>query len=147
MRSETRPVLALFCCSNLLGAAKGRRVALEEKYPGLLRLFPIPCSGRLEGLHLLKALEEFADAAYVLTCPMGECRYSEGNSWAEKRTDYARGLIEAVGLEGERLGCLHHDPEKGEDLEEIIAGLLKKLSVLGPSPVHHLRQSGSEGKS
>jgi coenzyme F420-reducing hydrogenase delta subunit len=139
VRSETRPVLALFCCSNLLGADRGPRIALEEKYSGLLRLFPIPCSGRLDALHLLKALEEFADGAYVLTCPMGECRHSEGNRWAEKRTGYARGLIESVGLEGERVGCLQKDPEKNEDLDTIIAGLIRKLSALGPSPVHCLR--------
>ena len=70
--------LALFYCQNVPGSGETERQDLELRYGKSLRLFPIPCSGRLEPLHLLRALEDFADAAYVVTCPEGLCRYFEG---------------------------------------------------------------------
>jgi hypothetical protein len=69
MTKEQNSTLALFYCQNTPKSNEEDRQSLEERYGNSLRLFPIPCSGRLEPLHLLKALEEFADAAFVITCP------------------------------------------------------------------------------
>ena len=80
MDVEEKKVLALFYCQNTPQSSERERQSLEEKYGKSLRLFPIPCGGRLEPLHLLRALEEFADAAYVITCPNGcASPYSQGH--------------------------------------------------------------------
>jgi len=34
----------------------------------------------------LKALEKFADAAFIITCPEGACRYFEGNHRANRNS-------------------------------------------------------------
>ncbi|MCU0596455.1 MAG: hydrogenase iron-sulfur subunit, partial [Desulfobacterota bacterium] len=78
MPKAGKPTLALFYCQNTPESGEAVRQTLEKKYASSLRLFPIPCSGRLDPLHLMKALEEFADAAYVIACPEGACRYFEG---------------------------------------------------------------------
>ncbi len=90
MAQAGKRTLALFYCQNTPESGEAQRQALEKKYASSLRLFPIPCSGRLDPLHLLKALEEFADAAYVIACPEGACRYFEGNTRATKACGHDR---------------------------------------------------------
>ena len=85
MIDERQRTLAIFYCQNVPGSSESERQELEKKYGQTLRLFPMPCSGRIDSLHLLRALEEFADAVYVVTCPEGACRYFEGNIRAKKR--------------------------------------------------------------
>jgi F420-non-reducing hydrogenase iron-sulfur subunit len=127
--------LALFYCQNIPESGEGERQALEAKYDASLRLFPIPCSGRLDPIHLLKALEEFADAAYVITCPEGACRYFEGNVRAQKRLERTRDAIEQIGLERERLGMIMNAKQSPRGLGTIAEEILKTTSRLAPSPV------------
>ena len=136
MNDQEKRTLALFYCQNVPQSTEAERQNLEEKYGGSIRFFPIPCSGRLEPVHLLKALEEFADAAYVITCPEGACRYFEGNSRAKKRVERTREIIGSIGLEGERVGIVIGENGKPSTLARQAEGLIKKVSELAPSPVH-----------
>jgi len=112
------------------------RQNLEKVYGETLRLFPMPCSGRVESMHLLKALEDFADAAYIITCPEGTCRYFEGNKRAKKRLETARTLIESIGLEKERLELYAGSREEPGTLSTFIPEIMKHFSGLTSSPVH-----------
>jgi len=135
MTREKRPVLALFYCQNTYASDEGQRQALEKKYGRSLRLFPIPCSGRLEPLHLLKALEDFADAGYIITCPEGACRYFEGNLRAKKRVERTKEMIKSIGLEGERIGILTNSKESPKPLTDLADEIMNRLVNLPPSPV------------
>jgi coenzyme F420-reducing hydrogenase delta subunit len=135
MTYENGPTLALFYCQNIPECTESHRQALEEKHGRRLRLFPIPCSGRLEPVHLLRALETFADAAYVVTCPEGACRYFEGNRRARKRVERTRQIISAIGLEAERVGIEIGSRESPQTLAQWAEALLERASSVGPSPV------------
>ena len=135
MNGKYELTLALFYCQNVPGSDEGDRKNLEKKYGRAIRLFPLPCSGRLDPVHLLRALEEFADAAYVVTCPKGSCSYFEGNSRAGKRVERTRGLIEQIGLEGNRIGLVYGSKENTETLSYQLEKIMDGLSQLGPSPV------------
>jgi F420-non-reducing hydrogenase iron-sulfur subunit len=135
MRNENPPTLALFYCQNVPGSSERDRQALEKKYGKCLRLFPIPCSGRLEPVHLLRALEEFADMAYVITCPEGACRYFEGNRRAKKRVERTKTIIAGIGLEPERVGIIISSRDTPKPLEDLVEAIFKGTSQLGRSPV------------
>jgi len=62
MNTGQRRDLAIFYCQNVPEGNEYNRQNLEKIYGKHIRLFSIPCAGRLEYSHLLKALEEFADA-------------------------------------------------------------------------------------
>jgi len=136
MNDHEKPVLALFYCQNVPQSGEGERQDLEEKYGSSVRFFPIPCSGRLEPVHLLKALEEFADAAYVITCPEGACRYFEGNRRAKKRVERTREIIGSIGLKGERVGIIVGSGEAPKTLAQQAEDITVKIAVLPRSPVH-----------
>ena len=136
-----KPALALFYCCHIPESSERDRQKLEENYGHNLRLFPMPCSGRIEPLHLLRALEEFADAAYVITCPAGECRYFEGNLWAGKRVQWTRELISSIGLDPERIGLAMNSKENPRSLFEFADDIMESIAHLGPSPVFNECQS------
>jgi F420-non-reducing hydrogenase iron-sulfur subunit len=140
MDNKEKPILALFYCQNVPHCGKQERHSLEKQYGGSLRLFPIPCSGRLEPIHLLKALEAFADAAYVVTCPEGACKYFEGNRRAEKRVERTREMIGSIGLERERVGIVIGAGKRPKTLARQAEDLTAKISAMPRSPVHVHKQ-------
>ena len=134
MSSKRKCTLALFYCQNSVLGDKQERRSLEERYSSSLRLFPVPCSGRVEAVHLLRALEEFADAAYVIACPEGACRHFEGNFRAKKRVKRAQEIIESIGLERERIGIVVIPQDTPTSLTGQTEKLMAALTRLGPSP-------------
>jgi F420-non-reducing hydrogenase iron-sulfur subunit len=139
--------VALFYCQNLPESGETERQALEKEYGASLRLFPIPCSGRLDPIHLLRALEEFADAAYLIACPEGACRYFEGNKRAGKRLERTQEVIAMIGLERERLGMIMNSKEEPKGLGQIAGEILERVRNLAPSPVFRNRRRVKENTS
>lgn len=127
--------LALFYCQNTPQSGEDVRQSLEARYGKILRLYPIPCSGRLEPLHLLRALEEFADVAYLIACPEGACRYFEGNRRARKRVERVRSLISSIGLEEDRIGIVIRSKENKKTLAELAREIMDNVRGIPPSPV------------
>ena len=127
--------LALFYCRNVPESGEKDRLELEEKYGRVIRLFPIPCSGRLEPIHLLRALEAFADAVYVITCPEGMCRYFEGNQRAKKRVDRTQEIIAGIGLEKKRVGIIIGSKEDPKSLAKLVEEIFESIFKMEPSPV------------
>jgi coenzyme F420-reducing hydrogenase delta subunit len=146
MNDAKKPTLALFYCQNTPDCGEPERQSLEELHGKSLRLFPIPCSGRLEPLHLLRALEEYADAAHVIACPDGACRYFEGNRRAKKRVERTQWIIGSIGLEEERIGITIRSKDDRRSLAELAEVIVAMTSRLGPSPVHHPPSSSSSSR-
>jgi len=136
MDNEQKRNLAVFYCRNVPESSERARRDLEKKYGPSIKYFPVMCSGRMDMLHLLKALENFADAAYLITCPEGACLYFEGNLRAKKRVEKAKSLIESIGLERERIDIIVGSAKDPKTLKEQVSEILKLTSTLSPSPVH-----------
>jgi len=115
----------------------------------------LPCTGRLQPEHLLKAFEAGADAVCVITCAGDSCHYLEGSRRAELRAGYVRELLNEIGLGGQRLLVFHlaasgqadappGRPPKGpspgrqlnqKELAEIFEMVVAGLGALQPSPL------------
>jgi len=134
MTDSRKRTLALFYCRNVPESSETHRQAIEKAHSEQIRLFPLPCSGRLEPVHLLRALEEMADAAYLITCPEGACRYFEGNLRAKRRVERTREMILSIGLEPERVGIVIGSKEVPKTLAQHAAEIFDKISQMGPSP-------------
>jgi F420-non-reducing hydrogenase iron-sulfur subunit len=135
MINAKRRRLALFYCRNVPESGEKDRQALEKACGEAISFFPMPCSGRVEPVHLMRALEEFADAAYVIACPEGACRNFEGNLRATKRIERAKSIIESIGLERERVGLVVCSKDNPRPLALLAEEIMERISSLGPSPV------------
>jgi coenzyme F420-reducing hydrogenase delta subunit len=136
MDNEQKRNLAVFYCRNVPESNENARRDLEKKYGPSVKFFPVVCSGRMDMIHLLKALEDFADAAYIVTCPEGACRYFEGNLRAKKRVEKAKSIIESIGLERERIDIIVGSAKDSKPLKDQVSEIVKQTATLSPSPVH-----------
>lgn len=132
MDKETARI-AIFFCQRVDSEQDINRRAIEKELGSRIRFFPLPCSGRIDPLQLLRAIEAGADMVYLVTCGEGTCRYGEGNTRAWKRLAYTRGLIEEIGLEGERLEVIQSNGR--QTIDEVTRSLLAQDIHVGPSPL------------
>ncbi len=136
MEKQNNCNIAIFYCRNVPESDEETRIRLEKEYGSFIRFFPVVCSGRMDILHLMKALETFADAAFIITCPEGSCRYFEGNIRAVKRVEMARKIIQNIGLEKERIGIMIGSKNAPKTLEDHVKSIIEETAGLSPSPVH-----------
>ena len=127
--------ITIFFCQQIDPKQDVNRRALERELGKQIRFFPLPCSGRIDPLHLMRALESGADKVYVVTCPEGACHYREGNVRAKKRIVYTQGLIEEIGLERERLELIVTSAGHPVTIDELAREFLAREASIGPSPV------------
>ncbi|HOE17662.1 MAG TPA: hydrogenase iron-sulfur subunit [Syntrophorhabdaceae bacterium] len=127
--------IAIFFCRQLDANQDKNRRAIEKELGLRIRFFPLPCSGRIELLHLLRAIEAGADVVYLVACPEGACRYREGNLRAKRRIMFAQKLIEEIGLEGARIEMVNKTAEMPADIGAIAMELLARDAKVSISPV------------
>jgi hypothetical protein len=120
----------------------------------------VPCTGRLQPEHLLKAFESGADLVCAVACAEDNCHYVEGSKRCARRVDYLRGVLDEVGLGSERLLLCHLPGTAAEDtalgagdskgctvapsdslIEAIRDQVTQALAGLAPNPLH----TGPEG--
>lgn len=127
---------AFFFCQRLDPDQDVNRRKLERLFGERIKLFPLPCSGRIEPIHLLRSLESGIDRVWVVTCPEGACRYHQGNLRAKKRVEFARGLIQEIGLEAERFQLVITTNKTEEPIDRLLLDILENSdSDLKPSPL------------
>jgi F420-non-reducing hydrogenase iron-sulfur subunit len=125
---------AFFFCQRLDAAQDLNRRSLEKELGPRIRFFPLPCSGRIESLHLMRALEAGVDKVYVITCPKGACRHREGNTRARKRAAFAQTLISEFGLEPDRFEFIEAPALPSPPIDQVARELLAREIRIAPLP-------------
>ena len=127
-----------FFCQQIDPDQDANRRVLEKELGPRIKFFPLPCSGRIEPLHFLRALEAGADLVYLVTCPGRGCRYQQGNDRAWKRIRFARELIQEIGLDPERLILEVSHPPLPKRIDFLIRELLDRAPDKGQSLLRRL---------
>ncbi len=141
--TEFEPRILAFCCKYCAYAAADLAGSMRLNYPGNIHIVQIPCTGRVDVLHLMKALEEGVDGVYVAGCLEGECHFVRGNLVARRRVNYVKDLMARIGLEPERLEMFNLSSAMGPRFAEIATEMTGQIRRLGPSPVGmRLKQQG-----
>ena len=108
---------------------------MRLSYPSSVKVIQVPCSGRVDILHLLKAIEDGADGVYVAGCLEGECHFLTGNLKAKKRVQFVKKTLEELGIEPERVEMFNLSAGEGPRFAEIALEMVNRIKQLGPSPV------------
>ena len=131
MRSDL--TYAFFYCQQLDPNHDLNRRIIEKEFGSRIRFFPLPCSGRIEPLHFMRAFESGADLVFLITCPEKACRYEQGNYRAKKRLQFTKGLIKEIGLDPERLILVTAKPPLPKKIDELTRELMASAPSLGRS--------------
>jgi heterodisulfide reductase subunit A len=102
-RRDGEPRSLVFACQWSGFAAMELAGARRLKYPASARVIELPCSARLDPLHVLYAFLHGADHAMVALCPPNECHFGNGNRHAEARIENLRAQLAAHGIDPQRL--------------------------------------------
>jgi F420-non-reducing hydrogenase iron-sulfur subunit len=103
-------------------------------YPPNVKIVKIPCTGRVDIIHILKAFEHGADGVYLAGCMEGECHYLRGNIRARQRVEYTKKLLDECGIGGDRLSMYNLSSAQGQRFAEIAREVTAKVRELGPNP-------------
>ncbi len=139
-----QPRIVSFCCHNCIAYAEDTLSVTRENDALSLHLVKMPCTGKVEILHLFKAVEEGADGVMVVGCLEGECHYLEGNIRTKRRVAFAGQMLQEIGFEGKRVQMYTIDSSKPDQLVEIVQDMLRIVNELGPSPFNKTEGSPSQ---
>lgn len=108
---------------------------MRLKCPASFRIIRVPCTGKVDVIHILRAFEKGADGVFVVGCMEGECHYNSGNFRAKKRVAQVAALLEKIGIEGERAQMYNLSSGEGPLFAQYAIEMDLKIRTLGPSPI------------
>ena len=129
------PEIIVFACHYCAYAAADLAGSMRLQYPTNIRMIKLPCTGKLEVIHLLRAIEAGADGVYAAGCLEGECHYLKGNLWARKRVNHVKDLLAELGMEPERVEMYNMSSAMGAKFAEVATEFTNRIQELGPTPV------------
>ena len=130
--SDFDPRIVAFCCDQSGYAAADMAGVLKLELPRNVEIVRVPCAGRIETIHLLRALETGADGVILFACFEENCQFLRGNLRARGRLSYAHRMLEKIGLEKERLEICHLATNSGVRFAEALQQKSEQLRKLGP---------------
>ncbi|NPV53181.1 MAG: hydrogenase iron-sulfur subunit [Firmicutes bacterium] len=157
------PKIVAFACEHsayeaaaaaaALGQKTGETMPMEATVPGEnpgfqvgrvggVEIVKVPCTGRVEVIDILKALEGGADGVIVLGCFEEACHYLTGNVRAKKRVGYVRRLIRDIGIEEDRIQFFHLAPDMDARFSRIIEEFSRQVENMGPGPATGITVTG-----
>ncbi len=129
------PQIVAFCCNYCAYAAADLAGASRLQYPPSIKIVHLPCTGKLDTLYLLRAFENGADGVMVAGCLEGNCHFVRGNINAKRRVRYLKGLLDQIGLQGERLEMFNMSSAMGGAFAEAATRITERVRALGPNPI------------
>ena len=107
--------------------------ATRLQYPPNVRIIRLPCTGKVDAIHIMKAFEEGADGVFVAGCLEGQCHFLEGNMRAKKKVAYVKRLLDEAQIEPERLEMYNLSSAMGGRFAEIVEEMTERITKLGPT--------------
>jgi coenzyme F420-reducing hydrogenase delta subunit len=117
---------------------------MRLSYPTNVKIVKVPCTGRVDIIHILKALEHGADGVFLAGCLEGECHYLRGNLRAKQRVNHVKELLDECGIGGERVHMYNLSSAQGQRFAQIAREMTEKVRELGPNPVRPGRIVGRQ---
>lgn len=134
-RQNFEPNIIGFCCNWCSYAAADLAGTTRMHYPPNIKIIRVPCTGKIDVLHLLKAFEKGADGVFVAGCLEGQCHYLTGNLRAKKRIQHIKKLLSDIGIGGDRVEFYNLSASMGGRFVEIANEMTERIKSLGPNPL------------
>ena len=131
--SDFEPKIVAYCCNFCAFAAADLDGAMRIQYPPNVRIILLPCTGKVDAIHLMKSFEDGADGVFVAGCMEGECHFMEGNLRAKKRVAYVKRLLEEVGINPDRVEMFNLSSAMGGRFAEIVGEMTERIKEIGPA--------------
>jgi len=108
---------------------------MRLEYPSNVKIVRVPCTGKVDVAHLLRAIQQGADGVYCVGCLEGTCHYNEGNLRCRERVNHVRNLLDEIGMEGDRVRMYNLSSGEGPTFAAYAKEMTEHIKGLGANPL------------
>jgi F420-non-reducing hydrogenase iron-sulfur subunit len=127
------PKIVAFLCNWCSYAGADLAGVSRLQYGANIRIIRVPCSGRINPLYILKALQNGVDGVLVSGCHPGDCHYLSGNLVARRKFAMLNSLLDHIGLERGRVQFAWVSASEGARFAALIDTVIADVKKLGPA--------------
>jgi len=132
-KGDFKPLILCFACKWCSYAAADLAGVSRIQYSPNVRILRVPCSGRVDVLHILKAFQSGADGVIITGCLIGDCHYIDGNIKAKERVDVIKKALEYLDIDPKRFELGFASSSEGQKFAAMMTDFVKQIEGLGPN--------------
>lgn len=112
---------------------------MRLQYPSSIKIIRVPCTGKVDIQHMLRAFEKGADGVCVVGCMEGDCFFRKGNFRARKRVVQAQKILETIGVGGDRVQMYNLSSSEAPTFVKYAQEMHARILELGPNPLRQAK--------
>jgi coenzyme F420-reducing hydrogenase delta subunit len=132
-KGSFEPKIVAFLCNWCSYAGADLAGVSRIQYSPNIRIIRVPCSGRINPLYILKALQNGVDGVLVSGCHPGDCHYISGNYYARRKFALMKSYLEYIGIEPERVQFSWVSASEGGRFAQLVEKVINEVRILGPN--------------
>ena len=134
-KKDWSPKIVAFLCNWCSYAGADLAGVSRMQYAPNIRVIRVPCSGRINPLHILSALHRGADGVLVSGCHPGDCHYISGNLVARRKFNMLKNFLEHVGIHPERVQFSWVSAAEGARFASLVEKVVEDIKRIGPTKI------------
>ena len=131
--SNWEPKIVAFLCNWCAYAGADLAGVSRLQYGTNIRIIRVPCSGRINPLYIVRALQNGADGVLVSGCHPGDCHYISGNLIAKRKFAVIKRLLTYIGIEPERAQFSWRSASEGKRFAALMGKVIADIKRISPS--------------
>lgn len=131
--SEFEPNIVAFLCNWCSYAGADLAGTSRIEYPPNVKAIRVMCSGRINPMFIVNALQEGADGVLIGGCHPGDCHYSQGNYYARRKFQIMRKILEYLGIDPARVRMSWVSASEGQKFADVISEVIGDVKKIGPA--------------
>ena len=132
MKEKFEPNIIGFLCNWCSYAGADLAGTSRIQYPPNLKVIRVMCSGRVNPIFVINALQQGADGVLIGGCHPGDCHYERGNYLARRRMAVLKQLLEHTGIDPNRVRMTWVSAAEGNKFAEVVKEVTEDIRKLGP---------------
>jgi len=132
MNEKFEPNIVGFLCNWCSYAGADLAGTSRIKYPPNIKVIRVMCSGRVNPLFVVNALQQGADGVLIGSCHPGECHYEQGNYLARRRFAVLKKILEYMGIDPGRVRMTWVSAAEGKKFADVVKKVTEDVREIGP---------------
>ncbi|MDD5590887.1 MAG: FAD-dependent oxidoreductase [Dehalococcoidales bacterium] len=103
---------------------------LDKKINPNVGIIDVPCAARVEGIHILEALQQGFGGILIIACPEEDCHRQTGSREAQRSIEALDNRLSQIGLQ-DRVGFCTVTPRHQEEFDRELERFNRKIESIG----------------
>jgi F420-non-reducing hydrogenase iron-sulfur subunit len=132
MPEKFEPNILAFLCNWCSYAGADLAGTSRIQYSSNVKIIRVMCSGRVNPVFIINALQNGIDGVLIGGCHPGECHYDTGNYLARRRITILKKLLEYIGIDPRRVQLTWVSASEGNKFADVINEFTDDIKKIGP---------------